>query len=176
MKSYKYFTVRGATLNEIFADLEKRGPRVESQGGTRHPGATRMEFTSSLEYEQRGRSCKISNAKVTMKALMTIPRWQGSSNASGRTALVWDVMANDIKRHEAVHADIAARYAKQLESALAQTSSLRGCEAVQADAERITARVLKRHDDAQAAFDRTEGRNFEKRMQHLLSRRSAPVN
>lgn len=50
-RTYSYFSIGGTTLDEIQANLEKYGPHVESTG-SRHPGATRIEFRSRIGYEQ----------------------------------------------------------------------------------------------------------------------------
>src|SRR5690606_24196781 len=73
-KTYSYFSVHGTTLDELEEQLNKHGPRVKSTG-QRHPGATQMKFDTRLGYSEKGRYCRITEATVTVKAKVILPRW-----------------------------------------------------------------------------------------------------
>ncbi len=168
-KTYSYFSIGGKTLGEIEKELDRRGPKVESTG-QRHPGATTMEFTTRLTFED-GKRCRVANADVRVKARIKLPRWRARSSASRETSLVWDTLSSDIKRHEESHVIIAKNHARELEHALKAMGTLQDCETAKAKAKKITDRVLAKHDDAQERFDRVEGINFENRLLRLLKYR-----
>ena len=169
-RSYVYFTIGGTTLAEIDAALARSGPHVESTG-RRHPGATRMEFNSSVTYRSAAEGCSVAAARVRLDARVTLPRWRGSRGTDARTRQVWQVLEADIRRHEDQHVTIAQRYAAELERQLNAAAPRRDCAAVERDVKRITDRVLRRHDAAQMQFDRVESRDFERRISTLLGRR-----
>ncbi|MCV0398143.1 MAG: DUF922 domain-containing protein [Rhizobiaceae bacterium] len=166
-RTYSYFSIGGTTLEEIETELSRRGPQLRGTG-TRHPGATRMEFTTRLGYGQGDGFCRITQARVTVKADMILPRWRQRGRADTDTQLIWDTLSSDIKRHEESHVVIARTHASELEQALLAIPRRKDCETVAARAKEITAEVLARHDAAQARFDRIEGINFESRMLRLL--------
>lgn len=166
-RSYSYFSIGGATLDEIEAELSKHGPQLRSSGA-RHPGATRMEFTTRLGYGEAKGFCRITQARVTVKADVILPRWRQRGRADRDTRLIWDTLSADIKRHEESHIVIARTHASELEQALRALPRQKSCEAVAARAKQVTTDVLARHDAAQARFDRIEGINFESRMLRLL--------
>lgn len=173
-KSYSYFSVRGTTLDELERELNRRGPKVMSTG-QRHPGATRMQFTTSVGYaEQKGR-CRITEAQVTVTAKVILPRWRPSRKADEDTRLVWDALSSDIRRHEDQHVSIARDYARQLERTLKQIGSQRNCKIAANKAKATMDRVLARHDRAQIKFDRVEGANFERRLLRLMRQRAKMV-
>ena len=166
-KTYTYFTIGGVNLEEIEQELRKRGPKVQSTG-SRHPGATRMEFTTRIGYGEKNGRCSVVEATVRVKADMILPRWNRRGRADGDTRLVWDTLAADIKRHEESHVVIARNHAREMEQALKEIRGQKSCAIAQEKANATTARILAKHDREQERFDRIEGINFESRMLRLI--------
>ncbi|MER9302409.1 DUF922 domain-containing protein [Mesorhizobium sp. M0293] len=167
VKTYSYFAVGGSTLDDIEAQLFKRGPEVKSTG-TRHPGATQMAFTTRVSYAQTSNSCRIADAVVTVKVKVILPEWRRPRKSDADVRLFWDTLAADIKRHEERHVEIAKNHGRELEEALKATYPQKNCSAAKAKAAAITAAVLASHDRAQLQFDRVESVNFESRILRLL--------
>jgi predicted secreted Zn-dependent protease len=170
VKSYSYFRVGGRTLEEIEDQLAKRGPKVNTTG-LRHPGATRMSFSTRIGYAQKSNSCQITSATVTVKARVILPVWRQRRHSDEDVRIFWDTLSADIKRHEERHAEIAKNHARELEDALKATGRQENCQVAAAKVKEITARILAKHDRAQARFDRVEGINFESRILRLLQYR-----
>ena len=166
-KTYSYFTVGGATLDEIEEQLARRGPQLRNSG-QRHPGATRMQFNTRLDYQEQNGRCKVSKATVTVRANVILPKWRRNRKADNDVRIIWDTLAADIKRHEERHVEIAKNHARDMETALMAIAPQRGCAAMAEKAKAVSANLLGRHDRAQAEFDRVEGINFESRMLRLL--------
>lgn len=169
-KSYSYFNIGGHTMDEIQRELDRRGPKLNSTG-RRHPGATLMEFKTSIKYGERGGRCEIVEAVVQVKAKVILPRWQSRRRSDGDTRLIWDTLSADIKRHEESHVVIAKNHARELEDALKKAYPQRTCDQAAAKAKEITNRIMAKHDAEQARFDRVEGINFERRILRLLNYR-----
>ena len=169
-KTYTYFFIGGTTLEEIEAELDRKGPQLQTTGA-RHPGATRMEFLTRITYGERGSFCSVMEATVTVKANMILPRWNRRNRADSDTKFVWDTLSADIKRHEEAHVTIARNHARELEEALMSITNFVGCERAKAKGEAETARILEKHDREQARFDRIEGISFEKRIIALMRNR-----
>lgn len=169
-RSYSYFSVTGTTIGEIEADLQERGPELASTG-TRHPGATRMEFKTRIGYQESGARCSVSQADVTIAAEVFLPRWRDRNKAQIDTILVWDTLSADIKRHEEGHVVIARTYALRMEAALLEIRNAASCDDAAARAEGTSRRLLADHDAEQARYDTIESINFESRMMRLLEYR-----
>ena len=167
VKTYSYFTVRGRTLDDIQNELSRHGPMVNTTG-LRHPGATRMTFTTRIGYADEGKSCRIASAVVTTEVHVILPRWHPRGRTDKDVRIFWDTLAADIKRHEERHVEIAKQYGSELEKALLAIDRQDTCQLAAAKAKEVTARVLSDHDRAQAEFDRVEGMNFESRILRLL--------
>jgi predicted secreted Zn-dependent protease len=137
----------------------------------RHPGATRMAFTTRIGYGQKPGYCQIVSATVTVKVKVILPRWRHPRKADPGVKLFWDTLSADIKRHEESHVVIAKNHARELEDALKASGRQKNCQLAAAKAKEITARILAKHDRAQMQFDRVEGVNFESRILRLLQYR-----
>ena len=169
-KTYSYFSVGGTTLDELEDQLNKRGPQVKSTG-RRHPGATQMQFNTRLGYAEKSGYCRVTEATVTVKAKVILPRWRQRGKADQDVRLIWDTLSDDIKRHEEQHVVIARNHARELEKKLLRLGRQKTC-AVAAEKAKATAdKILEKHDRAQAKFDSVESANFEKRMLKLLRQR-----
>lgn len=168
-KTYSYFSVGGSTLDDLERELNKRGPKVKSTG-QRHPGATRMQFHTRLGYVEKNGSCRVTEATVTVRAKVILPRWRQRNGADQDVRLVWDTLSSDIKRHEDQHVSIARDHARKLERQLTRLRS-KDCKTVAAKAEATADALLKKHDQAQAKFDQAEAANFEKRLLKLMRQR-----
>jgi len=167
VKTYSYFSIGGRTLDQIQAELSKRGPSVKSTG-MRHPGATRMAFTSRIGYAEAPDSCRIVSAAVTVKTEVILPKWRPRGKVAPVMRLFWNTLAADITRHEDRHVEIAKDYGRRLETALLETGKEPNCKVAASKAKEVTAQVLGQHDRAQVEFDRVEMINFESRIIRLM--------
>jgi predicted secreted Zn-dependent protease len=170
VKSYAYYTIDAPTLDELDKQLESRGPRVESSG-RKHPGATRMRFTTRTTYSQDGGRCRVAAAHTVLKVEIILPRWRPRHKPETDMRIIWDTLASDITRHEGLHVDIAKNYAAKLEQSIRTLGSAATCAGMAAAVKKATARILEEHDRAQLQFDRVENINFEDRFQRLLDYR-----
>lgn len=166
-KSIRHYNIGGRTAAEIDRELARHGPMTRSTG-SRHPGTTEIRFGGEISYADEGGRCRVRSVKVTVSTRITLPRWTNRKSASRETALLWDTLAADIKRHEERHAEIARNHARTLEARLSGLSSTRTCAALQKQAAEVTERTSAEHDADQARFDRVEALNFEKRLARLL--------
>ncbi|MBL0933973.1 MAG: DUF922 domain-containing protein [Rhizobiaceae bacterium] len=169
-RSYSYFSIGGQTLGEIETELQRRGPQLGSTGN-RHPGATRMEFKTRIGYQEAGQRCSVTEADVRISAEVYLPRWRNRRVAEIDTALMWDTLSADIKRHEEGHIVIARTYAQRMEQTLLGVRNAASCQDAAATAEGISKRLLAEHDAEQARYDNVESINFESRMLRLLEYR-----
>ncbi|MEZ5811327.1 MAG: DUF922 domain-containing protein [Rhizobiaceae bacterium] len=169
-KKYSYFSIGGSNLEELEKELGRRGPKVRSTG-RRHPGATQMEFNTSVTYARGENTCRVEKATVVVKAKIILPRWRARGRADRETRIVWDTLSADIKRHEESHVIIAKNHAHELEKALMGLGRAKSCDSLEAKGQKLAIRVMEKHDEAQARFDRVEGINFEARMLRLLKYR-----
>jgi len=170
--SYSYFTIGGATPMEIESEMSRLGPEIKGSA-YRHPGATRMEFSSRIGYRQEDSKCRIVSAQVDIKAKVILPRWKRPRSADAAARVFWDVLSADIVRHEESHLVIARNHARSLERQLKRLPSQKDCDKLGQQAEKLKEKVMADHDREQQRFDLIEGRNLEKRLVNKLKRQIA---
>jgi predicted secreted Zn-dependent protease len=170
VRSYSYYTLDATTLDELSKQFESRGPKVESSGN-KHPGATRMQFTTHTTYSREPDRCRVSKVRTVLKVEVILPRWRPRRKPEADMRIIWDTLSSDIRRHEGLHSDIAKNYARKLEQSIATLGSADTCEEMAAKVKKTTDMVLEEHDRAQQRFDRVENINFEDRFQRLLDYR-----
>jgi predicted secreted Zn-dependent protease len=169
-KKYSYFNLYGKTAEDLDREIAKRGPKL-LQTGTRHPGATTMNFGLKTKITNDGTFCRLDRAYVTLDLRLSLPRWKNRDRADEEMAIMWDTLSSDIKRHEERHGLIARGYAIELERTLENLPRDRDCKRLQAKAESVAKDLLKQHAEAQAQFDKVESINFEARLARLLEYR-----
>jgi predicted secreted Zn-dependent protease len=152
---------------EIEDEMGKFGPEIKGSA-YRHPGATRMEFSSRIGYRQEDGRCSIVSAQVDIKAKVILPRWKRPRGADAGTKLFWDVFSADIVRHEESHLVIARNHARTLERKLKALRPEKDCDALAKQAEAIKEKVMAEHDRDQQRFDLIEGKSLEKRLLNKL--------
>lgn len=170
VRSYSYYTLDATTLDELTKQFGSRGPKVESSG-LKHPGATRMQFTTRTTYTRERDRCRVLKARTVLKVEVILPRWRPRHKPEADMRIIWDTLDSDIRRHEGLHTDIAKNYARKLEQSIEALGPADTCDEMAAKVKKTTNMVLDEHDRAQQQFDRVESINFENRFQNLLDYR-----
>ncbi|MCO5065937.1 MAG: DUF922 domain-containing protein [Rhizobiaceae bacterium] len=165
--SYSYFTIGGATPTEMEDEMAKHGPEIKGSA-YRHPGATRMEFSSRIGYRKEEARCSIVSAQVAIKVKVILPRWKRPRGADEGTRIFWDVLSADIVRHEESHLVIARNHARSLERQLRALRPEKDCDTLAKEAEKLKEKVMAQHDSDQRRFDLIEGKSLEKRLVNKL--------
>ena len=169
-KTYSYFSVGGTTLDELEDQLNRRGPQVKSTG-RRHPGATQMQFNTRLGYAEKGGYCRITEATVTVKAKVILPRWRQRGKAEQDVRLIWDTLSSDIKRHEEQHVMIAQNHARELERKLVRLGRQKILRHRRRKGESDREQDSRQARQGAGEVRPLESTNFEQRMLKLLRQR-----
>ncbi|GGD91271.1 peptidase [Aureimonas endophytica] len=164
-----YFTLRGATLEELDREMNRKGPTT-GVGEGRHPGATQVKFGGSVSYKPVASGCAVGRVDFNLRLVKILPRWTPPKSASAGTVIVWRTLSEDIARHEEDHAKIARDYLRRMEAAVRNLGSRGDCRAMEQAVNATTGRYLKEHEAAQRAFDTMEGREVNWRLKRLLRR------
>jgi len=170
-RQYKYYTISGQNAEKLDMALSCQGPYLKSTGN-HHPGASHIRFQSDIQLRKTGKYCRVEKANVDVYAKISLPRWkQRRTTKIPELAIIWDVLSQDIKRHEESHVIIARAHASETEYAVRSLVYRRDCQSLQKDIDRIIRRILHQHDESQIRFDYIETKSFGKRFNRLLARR-----
>lgn len=170
-RDIKYYDISGKTAADLDYALSNKGPFLKSTG-QHHPGAAEIRFDAKVRYgKENGKRCKVTGVYVNVHGKVFLPRWKQRKRAPLELALIWDTLSSDIKRHEESHLVIARVHASEMEQEIAKLHSRKDCAELRDDINRVTEKIMARHDKKQQHFDRVETINFEDRFERLLSYR-----
>ena len=100
-----YYDVRGRTLNEVRADVRRKGPKID---GRSFVGEARSPMRWSWRTESiGGSSCSIRDVTVSINAQITLPRWTPPADAEPGLETEWKRFIAALEEHEAGHKDIS---------------------------------------------------------------------
>ncbi len=154
----EYYQIDGKSLAQLDTEIKKKGPRIN---GSEHAVAVsniRMIPDITLTGEPTG--CRITRARIKVKTIITLPRWNGRRRAERKLARAWDNLDRYTRLHEAVHVTIAHKYAKQLELRLKTLKPDGSCKKMGEIARKIIDKTMRLHEKEQLKFDTTEKARF----------------
>jgi predicted secreted Zn-dependent protease len=150
-----YYDVGGATAAQLRARLNARAPR--SPDGFRGDAFTRWQFRWSWPgYGSSG--CRLSKASVTLRVVVSFPRWTHPKAASAALAAAWARYSRALARHEQGHVDYAVAHYPAVVRAIKRAT----CGTADAAAQKQL-NLIRKHDaayDAATQHGATQGARF----------------
>ena len=143
--TYAYYEVTGNTLGEIFASMHRQRP---PEGY----GVTRWFISWTTRWEPVGGVCRITQARVSLRTEVRLPRWEPGPDASPELVSQWRTFVENVRSHENGHLEIAVAAAHAVERELrrVQTPS---CMNVQGAGNQAAERVVSEYRARQRAYD-----------------------
>jgi predicted secreted Zn-dependent protease len=150
-----YYAVGGTTPAQIRARLNARAP--SSPDGCRCDAFTR--WTYHWNWPGYGRaSCQLNTAVVSLRVVVSFPRWTHPRAASAAVAAAWARYARALARHEQGHVDYAVAHYPAVVRAIKHGT----CGTADAAAQAQLA-LIRKHDaayDASTRHGATQGASF----------------
>lgn len=150
-----YYAVGGATPEQVRAQIDARRPTAPD--GFPWDAYTRWDFHWSWP-GYGSSSCSLSKAVVTLRVVVSFPRWTHPKAAPASLAAAWSRFTRALARHEQGHVDYAvARYpavVRAIKRATCRSADAAGLEQLN---------LIRKHD---AAYDKatqhgaTQGARF----------------
>lgn len=167
--SVGYYTVSGETFSEVDKQIKIHGPEVTGVG--KALASTDLRMLPSIKYELAGGGCKVSNARINVKARVTLPRHANVKTLKTELAQAWNSLEEYARVHEAVHLAIADRYAIAMEKAISALPLADNCVKMREDVQAVFSDLFEKHHADQLQFDADE----KERIRGLAKKRSASI-
>lgn len=167
--SVGYYTVTGETFSEVDKQIKIHGPEVTGVG--KALASTDLRMLPSIKYEIFSGGCKITNARINVKARVTLPRHSNVDKLKAELAQAWNSLEEYARVHEAVHLAIADRYAISMEEAINRLAPAENCVQMREDANAIFSDLFEKHHADQLQFDADE----KERIRGLAKKRTASL-
>lgn len=127
------------------------GPRDETG---RHHAYTRFRLAWNHNPQPTATACRPGQPEVTLLTLTVLPQWQDLAQGAAPLQARWQQFLAATEQHELGHVHLCIRAANSLSAQLAGLPPRPDCAALQADAERLAATILRALGQKHAEYDR----------------------
>ncbi|MEX0991276.1 MAG: DUF922 domain-containing protein [Actinomycetota bacterium] len=147
------YRVTGSTIDEINAQIEKKGPKVNGRDAV---AATRWAIRWGYTSVADGDLCRASKIQVSETLSYEYPNLV-APDADAATSAEWErFMTDEVIPHEERHGTIATDGADELLRILRRIPDAADCDALRVDIDGAAKRVVRQTRASQDAFDRRE--------------------
>ena len=167
--SVGYYTVSGDTFSEVDKQIKIHGPEVTGVG--KALASTDLRMLPQIKYELAKGKCRVANARINVKARVTLPRHSDVNSLKAELAQAWNSLEEYARVHEAVHLAIADRYAIDMEQAIKKLPPAEDCVKMRESVQIVFSKLFDQHHKDQLQFDADE----KTRIRGLASKRSAAL-
>jgi len=155
----KFYKITGRSAREFAHSMSKKGP-YSFQHRRRAWATASRDLTYQLVHQKRGQSCRIKNAKVTVKITYTMPQLRSKRGVSSRELKKWRRMYGLLDKHEKTHGRFFGQLAHRSQKALMRLKPAKTCRKLEKNAlvlmKKLSAEDSKKND----RFDARDGRNY----------------
>lgn len=127
---------------------------MPGNNGERFAGRYQWRLSWRFNTRSTAAQCFMSQAGVTIEAVLTLPEWSAPTGADPLLIEEWQRYLAALTAHETGHRDLALAGAERLQSALLQVSP-RHCGATQADARQVAQQLLGEMKQEDVRYDET---------------------
>lgn len=170
--SVDYYAVSGETFTEVDRQISLHGPEVTGVG--KALASTGLQMLRKVKYTLVPQGCEATNARVNVKARVTLPRHTNASRLKAELATAWNSLEEYARVHEAVHLAIADQYALKMEAAIMALPPQANCVEMREEVKETFDRLYEQHYQEQLAFDESEKQRI-RQLAKRTQRRSSAV-
>ena len=146
----EYYEIRGKTLRELRIDAHINGPVARD---TTWFGLTHYQIHWTYGYYRQPTLCRLTNVKMMVDVIVTLPRWVDSSDVDPAAVYWWANSSEQVRTHEAHHVQLAVDGASEIRSLLMRKTGS-DCSLLARTANEEAAVILRRVAEQQQSFDR----------------------
>lgn len=122
------YELRGLTTEQIHDDLMKSAPR---ENGEIIDGELKDDVSLSLDYTIQAGVCRVGTDTVTLKLVMSLPRWVDEGRAPDEVRKAWNAYFSALQSHEGGHKAIALDAANAIDGLIHDGPSGQSCSALE---------------------------------------------
>jgi predicted secreted Zn-dependent protease len=151
----EYYTVSGATVQELRNELNTLGPIGRS--GAISEGNTRSRIEWRFDFDKKDGTCTVKEAFVDVTIQMVLPRWQRPPGVDQDLVSHWNRYISALRLHEDGHRYIVEAMAREVRRTLAVKSSAPDCTALRNQMNSRARALVQELERKQADYDRQTG-------------------
>lgn len=148
----EYYTVSGATAEEIQADLQRLGPKIES--GKRFHGLTTWELAWKYRNARDGRQCWVTSVTTYVTITTVLPKWEPPSGPVNAALVAkWDRYINALTRHEEGHQRYGIEAAHEIDRRIMKLPRYPNCDLLEQAVRKTGNEVLTQAKEKSTRYD-----------------------
>ena len=145
----EYYDIRGKTLRELRIDAHVNGPVARD---TTWFGLTHYQIHWTYGYYRQPTLCRLTNVKMMVDVIVTLPRWVDSSDVDPAAVYWWANSSEHVRTHEGHHVQLAVDGAADIRSLLMRKTGS-DCALLARSANEEATVILRRLAEQQQNFD-----------------------
>jgi predicted secreted Zn-dependent protease len=145
----EYYDIHGKTLRDIRIDAHANGPVSRD---TTWFAVTHYQIHWTYSYYRQPTLCRLTNVKMMVDIIVTLPRWVDSSDVDPAAVYWWANSSENVRTHEAHHVQLAVDGASEIRSLLVRSTSS-DCTLLARSTNEEAAVILRRVAQQQQEFD-----------------------
>lgn len=150
----KYYNVTGTTTVDIFASIDRNGPRNDRN--EKGSGLTAASWAYHWQPQNSPDGCIIASMTITLDIVVTLPKHVSEGLLSTSLASKWNQFEESVDRHEQTHVDINLAGAKTIREKMASIRSASNCDALSKQVDAIWNSEQQTIENAQNTFHAQE--------------------
>lgn len=152
---YSGYPVHGATAQEIWRDIGRKGPH-QLERGLYAQAEAEIRFGWNVAFASGNGVCRVKTTVVKVDVNILLPNWVDQARGSQKLRAAWKSYIADVRKHEDHHKDIALAAAQQIDKAIKSAPAHRSCRSLERAIKARTDKILEQERAQQAHFDRTD--------------------
>jgi len=145
-----YYPVVGTSARELHSNMHVAGPL---HSGKRYDADTNYYVKWTYHTQQTGDTCVLSDIKVTVDTVYTLPRWQNDADAPQRLQQNWDAYYAKLQAHEQGHASNGSDAGIEIDAKLTQMPPMQNCQLLEETANKEAYGILGKYQRADETYD-----------------------
>ncbi len=155
----KFYTIQGKTAPEFAVAMSKRGP-YSRQHRKRAWATASRDLTYQLVRKRDAKGCKITDVKVELDIVYTLPKLRNERAVSKRHRSKWRRMFNLLSKHEKVHGKLYKQFARNVRREILRMPRASSCRKLDRQAIKIVKTLSEKDSLANDRFDLKDRRNY----------------
>ena len=145
----EYYDIHGKTLRDLRIDAHVNGPVSRD---TTWFALTHYQIHWTYSYYRQPTLCRLTNVKMMVDIIVTLPRWVDSSDVDPAAEYWWANSSERVRSHEAHHVQLAVDGASEIRSLLMRKTGS-DCAQLARSANEEAAVILRHVAERQQDFD-----------------------
>lgn len=151
-ESIQRYTIEGKSSSDLRRQMDALGP-VDPLSGKRMSGYAKWNVRWSFQYVPDNGNCRISDYKVLLDAVITLPTWSREAEAKPKMRDGWNHFLDKLMLHEHGHRDIGLQAANAVAAALAGAESRPECHGYGNYLNELGRRAMRKFAQSDARYD-----------------------